>query len=278
MFRLVYRIPLLLLHAVIGLPLTLLTFNPVGRRIPTWSPFGGRRTLDQTMTCWWSANLCRIFGLRRRVNRAFPPGPQLVVSNHISWLDIQLLHSCSPMGFIGKAEIRQWFVLGFLAAAGGTVFHHRGSHDSSSGVIGAMSERLNSGGKVAIFPEGGILPGRGIKHFHARLFAAAVENSSPVQPVMLRYLYRTNDGGESGERHYKGITFYPGESMSANLFRLLSQKPCIAEVRLLEPYDPAGLQRKEVARLAQEAVADAYDCFGTEPNGAEPNGNEGPDR
>ncbi len=251
--RLLYRIPWLLLHLLIGLPLTLITFNALGRKIPTWSPYAGRRRLDETMTCWWSGVLCRIFGLHRRVNRTFAQGPQLVVSNHLSWLDIQLLHSYQAMGFIGKAEIREWFLLGFVATAGGTVFHRRGSHDSSSSVVAAMNKRLASGGKVAIFAEGGVLPGAGVKRFHARLFAAAIESGVEVQPVMLRYL---RDGS-----HYEAITFLPGENMFTNLFRLLSQKACVAEVELLAPFSVRGMQRKEVASQAQQAVVEAYERF-----------------
>ncbi len=238
---------------MIGLPITLVTFNAVGRSIPTWSPHAGWRHLDETMTCWWSAMTCRIFGLRRRVNRTFPQGPQLVASNHLSWLDIQFLHSYQPMGFVGKAEIRDWFFVGLIATAGGTLFHRRGSHDSSSGVVQAMNEKLAAGDKVAIFAEGGVLPGPGVKRFHARLFAAAIESAVDVQPLMLRYL---RDG-----KHNQTITFYEGEEMLPNLMRLLGEKACVAEMELLEPFSARGMQRKEVAGRAHRAVAEAYDRF-----------------
>ena len=281
MLRLVYRIPWLILHMVIGLPLTLLTFNPIGRRIPTWSSYAGKRRLDETMTCWWSATLCRIFGLRRRVNRPFPRGAQLVILNHVSWLDIQLLHSFSPMGFVAKAEIEKWFIFGFLAKAGDTVFHHRGSHDSSSGVVAAMTKRLQEDKKVALFAEGGILPGRGVKRFHARLFAAAIETNAEVQPVMLRYMHDPNPEDPNTEDpvdgpvdlHHHDITFYPGESMFTNLARLLTQKPCIAEVQLLEPFRAGNMQRKEAALKTHSMVVEAYDDFsGVSIDGESPGG------
>ena len=182
---------------------------------------------------------------------------QLVVANHISWLDIQLLHSISPMSFVAKAEIKKWPIAGLMASVGESVFHHRGSHDSASGVSTVMAERLRQGAKVAIFPEGGILPGAGVKRFHARLFAAAIETGVPVQPVMIRYL---RDG-----HHYDGMTFLAGEHFVANFFRLLGQKRCVAEMCVLPLIDSAGQQRRDLAQASELAVRAAYDSEPAEP-------------
>ena len=236
----------MLVHVIIGLPLTLLSIaTPVrGFRF-------GEKTLDDIMLNWWSHMTCSIFGLERCILGRFQPGAQLVVSNHISWLDIQLLHSVSPMGFVAKAEIQNWKLAGRVASIGGTVFHHRGSHDSSSGVTTLMVQRLAQGRKVAIFPEGGILPGGGVKRFHARMFAAAIESGLPVQPVMIRYL---RDG-----RHFTAMTFLPGEKFMANIMRLLKQRRCIAEVSILPVIYPAGKQRRELAKESELVVRAAFE-------------------
>jgi len=244
--RLIYRIPWMLLHLLIGLPLTLLSYAPLFKAIRLQG-----LPLNIFMLHWWSGMTCRIFGLQRRVTGRFTPGAQLVVANHISWLDIQLLHSESPMGFVAKAEIENWPIAGFAASVGDTVFHHRGSHDSASGVSTVMAQRLRQGSKVAIFPEGGILPGDDMKRFHARLFAAAIETGSPVQPVMIRY---RRDG-----RHYPDMTFLPGEHFVANFFRLLSQKRCVAELCILPLIDSSGMQRRDLAKASELAVRAAYE-------------------
>jgi len=208
------------------------------------------RNLNDIMHCWWARNTCRIFGLRRRVSGGFSDDPVLIAANHISWIDILLLHGISPMGFVAKAEIERWPLAGWVARFGDTVFHHRGSHNSASNVSEEMSRRLREGRKVAIFAEGGILPGNGIKRFHARLFSAAIESGTPVQPVMLRYFL-------SG-RPYHDITFRPGESFIANIFRLLRQPICTAEVQILPVIPPRGKQRRDLAKEAQAAVESAF--------------------
>jgi 1-acyl-sn-glycerol-3-phosphate acyltransferase len=244
--RLIYRLPFLLLHLCIATPVTVLCQGSTGRSIQlAGQPF------NEFLSCWWSRMICRIFGIRRRISGEFTPGAQLVTANHISWIDIALLHSFTAMGFVAKAEINSWPLLGILARAGGSVFHQRGNHDSSSGVAAAMAERLRENRKVAIFPEGGILPGEGVKYFHARLFAAVIETEVPIQPVMLRYL---RDGSR-----YDEITFLPGEHFMANFFRLLMQKSCTADVNVLPLIESAGKQRRQLAGEAEGAVRAVFE-------------------
>jgi 1-acyl-sn-glycerol-3-phosphate acyltransferase len=243
--RLLYRLPWLIVHIVLFLPPTVVTQTKLFRSMH----LAGRRVSDIFLN-WWSGTICTIFGLRRAVTGEFEPGAQLVVANHISWLDIQFLHSVSPMGFVAKAEIQKWPLAGWIAAFGDTVFHHRGSHDSATGVATVMAQRLAEGAKVAIFPEGGILPGKGIKRFHARMFAAALDTGTPVQPVMIRYL--------RNGRHEHGMTFLPGENFVANFFRLLGQEPCLAELAILPVIDATGMQRKDLANASELAIRSAY--------------------
>jgi 1-acyl-sn-glycerol-3-phosphate acyltransferase len=246
MIRLLYRLPLLLLHLLIGLPLTMLSLTSPARSIC----FRGR-PLNEIAPGWWAGLTCRIYGLRADIHGGFRSGASLVVANHISWLDIPLLRGTSMLCFVSKGEIQKWPVIGLVASASDVVFHKRGSHDSASGVSIAMAERLQQGMKVAIFPEGGILPGHGVKRFHARLFAAAIDTGTPVQPVMIRYLLEG--------RHYPGKSFIPGESFIANVYRLLKQKSCVAQVSVLPLINPADKKRRELALESENAVKAAFE-------------------
>lgn len=242
--RLLYRLPLLLLHLIMLPPVLLASVPPLPRL-----RFGGRG-LDEILESWWTATVCRVFGLRIAISGQVENTASLVVANHISWLDVPLLYSVAPMGFVSKAEIDNWPLAGFIARFGNSLFHDRGSHDSARAVLAAMTERLRQGQRVTIFPEGGILPGHHIKPFHARMFAAAVDSETYVQPMMLRYV---KDG-----RHYSDIRFRPGEHFLANFFRLLGQPARLVEVAILEPIAAKGKPRKELANAAHDAIADAY--------------------
>ena len=245
--RLAYRIPWFLLHVLLGTPLTVVCQASLLKAIPV-----GSLSLGEVMSTWWSGMVCRIFGLDRRVRGSLTSGPQLVAANHISWIDIPLLHSVAAMGFVAKAEIEDWPVIGWLGHLGDTVYHRRGSHDSASGVVAAMTERLVAGGRVAVFPEGGILQGEGVKRFHGRMFGAAINAVVPVQPVMLRY--------SRGSVRYDDITFRPGEHFLGNFLRLMMQPTCVAEIEFLPLLQAEDKQRRQLAEQAETAVRSAYDA------------------
>jgi len=248
-FRLLVRGFFLILLATFGSIPTFLSVNRFGATIKV-----DHRQLDEFMLNWWTGMIFRVFGIRVEVTGAALDGPVLIVSNHISWLDILALHSSAAMGFVSKAEVASWPFIGFLARLSKTVFHERGSQDSANSVSNAMVRRLKSGGRVAIFPEGGIKPGDMIKVFHARMFKAAVEADCLVQPVMIRYL-------RNGQRDSE-LTFIDDENFVMNFLRLLGRPSSVCELKYLSPIAPEGRPRKLIAEQAQRAVMVAYEGVG----------------
>ncbi|GAB3511654.1 1-acyl-sn-glycerol-3-phosphate acyltransferase [Pseudoxanthomonas daejeonensis] len=243
--RYLYRIPLLLLHLLLPLPLTMLCLAPPFARI-AWGP----ETLGDRAVRAWSAGLLWIFGFRLRRFGTPLPGAALFVANHVSWIDIETLHSQRMMGFVAKSEIARWPLVGWLAARGQTIFHQRGSTDSLNGVIELMVGRLREGRAVGVFPEGRTRSGEEVGPFHARIFQAAVDAQVPVQPVALRY----GNGGDA----QTVVAFAPRESFLANFLRLLGERPRVAEVHFLAPVAPGDVDgRRRIAELARERIVAA---------------------
>lgn len=237
--RYAVRSPLLLVHIVIALPLAVIALNPLLARVPV----GGGR-LDQFMIRWWSGALVRRFGFRIRRYGTPLPGAVMYVANHISWLDIELMHSQRAINFVAKAEIARWPLVGWLATRAGTIYHQRGSTHSLSSVMERVVERLRAGAPVGLFPEGGTGRGDGVRVFHARVFQAALDADVPVQPVALRY-------GRAG-RQDPNVPFAPKESFFANFLRLLGGPAMDAEVHFLDPVEATPEARR---RMAEEARA-----------------------
>lgn len=244
-FRYLFRVPMLLWHLLVDLPLVLLLIA-----LPT----GDRRVGDEPFDHWliraWSAGLMRVFGFRLRRIGTPVAGAAMFVANHVSWIDIQALHSQRMMGFVAKREIQDWPVIGWMALRAETIFHHRGSTQSLGGVLHEMLARLRNGRAVGVFPEGGARGGGELGPFHARIFLAAVEAGVPVQPVALRY-------GERGAAQTQ-VAFARGESFVANFFRLLGEPPRIAEVHFLAPIAPGDAEgRRRLAELARARIVEA---------------------
>ena len=246
-FRYLYRTPLLLLHILLPLPLTLLCLAPPLRSI-RW----GNEGLGERAVRAWSAGLAWIFGFRLRRFGTPLPGATMFVANHVSWVDIEILHSQRMMGFVAKYEIRGWPLVGWLAAQGQTIFHQRGSTDSLNGVLEQMVVRLGQGRSVGVFPEGRTSGGHEVGPFHARIFQAAVEAQVPVQPVALRF-------GEGGSAQTV-VAFGPRENFAQNFLRLLGERARIAEVHFLEPILPGQVDgRRRIAELSRERIVAAME-------------------
>jgi 1-acyl-sn-glycerol-3-phosphate acyltransferase len=243
--RYVVRTPFLLLHLFVSLPFVLLLITPLGAAIRLKS---GER-LDHRATRWWQGTLMRIFGLR--VVRVGKPvdGAVLFVANHLSWADIELIHSQRMACFVAKSEIARWPVIGWLAGRAGTIFHRRGSQESLASVGQVMVDRLKAGLAVAVFPEGGTGPGDHVRTFHARIFQAALDAQVPAQPVALRF---SREG-----RLVTDIAFRPGEKFFPNFFRLLGGPPTRAEVIFCEPIPPSADGRRRMAETARSRIVDA---------------------
>jgi 1-acyl-sn-glycerol-3-phosphate acyltransferase len=241
--RYLLRTPLVLLHALVGLPLVWLLLNPWTSR---WTIYGER--FDHWVVGVWSRLLLRIFGLRMKRFGTPLPGAVLFVANHISWLDISVLHSQRWMGFVAKAEIERWPLIGRVVSRAGTIYHHRGDNASLHGVMHQMLDRLNSGLAVGVFPEGRTLGGQEIGVFHARIFQPAVLAGIPAQPVALKY-------GEKASAQTI-MAFAPGENFFSNLLRVMGEPARDCEVHFLEPVPVTDEGRRKMADLCRQRIVD----------------------
>lgn len=245
-WRYFYRLPLLVFHVLIVLPVALIGFMPVVRH---WQV--GGIPLKTWVHRSWCLNFLRICGIRFRISGAsLPRGPALLVANHITWLDILMIHGATPACFVAKAEIRRWPLIGSMAALVGTIYIQRGNSESRGRATRRIAARLRRGQKVAIFPEGGISPQQGVGRFHGRLMAAAIRTGVPVIPVALKYA-RAQDLHEL-------VVFAPGQNLLANLLIILGQAPFEGRLMVGESISTVAASRNELARRSQEQVVQMY--------------------
>jgi 1-acyl-sn-glycerol-3-phosphate acyltransferase len=242
--RTLWRLPLLLLHVTLGLAITVALISPLGRAFRVRGEPG-----DEWVIRTWSKLMLRCFGMRvRRVGEPLPGGV-MFVANHVSWIDITLLHSQRVVGFVAKKEIERWPLIGFLASRGGSIFHHRGDNESLHGVMHQMLERLRAGRAIGVFPEGRTCNGQEVNVFHARIFQPAVLAQCMVQPVALKY----GPGGAA----QTVVAFQKRENFLQNFWRLLGEPPRPVEVHFLEPTAAEGQGRRQLAEVCRERIVAA---------------------
>ncbi len=195
----------------------------------------------------WLHRSAEIIGIDIQVRGTPAQPPAFVVSNHISWIDILIISSVLPISFLSKAEIRDWPVIGTLAAKAGTLFIHRGSKNGAAEAIELMKTKLTAGQSVASFPEAKTTHGFEVHTFHPRLFAAAVDTDVLVQPVALCYPH------EDGTHPH--VPFVDEANIIKHSFRIMCAKSTLAKVTFCKPIASKGKLRKDLAETARNAVA-----------------------
>lgn len=137
----------------------------------------------------WAQAMLKIAGIELAVRGApVADGPALLVANHLSWLDIVVLHASRYCRFVSKSDIKHWPLVGTLASGAGTLYIERESRRDAHRVVHHVKERLELGDVIAVFPEGTTGDGIRLKPFHANLLQAAISAGAPVQPVALRFM------------------------------------------------------------------------------------------
>jgi 1-acyl-sn-glycerol-3-phosphate acyltransferase len=165
----------------------------------------------------WSASLLSIFDVRISIEESDPLHDirnGLIVTNHISWLDVFVLNAVVPMRFVAKSEVRRWPVIGWLCARAQTLFIERGKARSAARINLQLVQILKRGECLAVFPEGTTTDGAGVAHFHSSLLQPAIDANVPLHPIAIRY---QNEHGERSD-----VPAYIDDvSFGASLWRIL---------------------------------------------------------
>jgi 1-acyl-sn-glycerol-3-phosphate acyltransferase len=197
----------------------------------------------------WSLRMLALLGIALQV-RGQPPrsGPMLLVANHISWLDILVMHAARYCRFVSKADVKRWPLIGTLATGGGTIYIERESRRDAMRVVRLMAQSLQRGEVVAVFPEGTTGDGITLLPFHGNLIQAAISAGVPAQPVALSFVDAAT-GRRSLSPSYVG-----DETLLGSVWRTLSGPPLRAVVHFGEPQEAAGRSRREWAAALGSAV------------------------
>jgi len=161
-----------------------------------------------------------------------PRRPYVVVSNHESFADILLIsHLPWEMKWLSKAELFKVPVLGWLMHLAGDIPVRRGEGRSAVEALQRCRTVLKRRVSVMIFPEGTRSPTADMLPFKDGAFRLAIHAGVPILPLAV------SGTGTALPKH--GWRF--GRS--------------VAEVRVLEPIETAGLTIKDVPALRERVRA-----------------------
>ena len=192
----------------------------------------------------WATIFCFIFGLRTETEGTPPPAGSFAVCNHISHFDVLIIARLFPTSLVSKKEIRKWPLIGFMAAAIGTVFVDRGDRDKTASTVKQLSGYLREGATITLFPEGQTGEGDCVLPFKRSLFAVPADLGLPTYPIALVY-------------RYQATAWADDTPFVLHIFRQLGRPSHRLKIVFGEPIAP-GLERKPLAFAAQARVEELF--------------------
>jgi 1-acyl-sn-glycerol-3-phosphate acyltransferase len=185
----------------------------------------------------------------------------LILSNHVSWLDICVIAALAPVVFIAKSEVAGWPVLGWLARLQRTIFIDRRARHQTGAATREIAARLLGGDAVVLFAEGTSSDGIRVLPFRSSLVGAvhhALGNTAhhthvTVQPMSLAYV--GFGGVPIGRGLRERVAWYGDVELVPHLLRVVASGAVDVIVSWGEAtaYDMSA-DRKAIARSAERSV------------------------
>ena len=206
-----------------------------------------------------SAGILRIIGIRVTVTgTASTIRPLLLVSNHVSYLDVLVLNACAPVCFTPKSEIAGWPVIKHIARMSGGIFVDRRAEKISEGKEKIVSA-LARGDVVCLFPEATTGTGLHMVPFKSGFFSLAEETIGgeelTIQPAAVTYSHIRRLPIDTTQ--WPNVAWYGDMNLLPHLWNLLKIAPISAEMVFLEPItlEQYG-DRKKLAAHCQKVIED----------------------
>lgn len=211
----------------------------------------GRPTLRQRAVClqWAARRTLRVFVDQVEVTGPLPTSG-LLVSNHLSYVDISLLGSLTPLIFVSKAEVRNWPVFGWFAALGGTVFVRRERRGEVGEIANRIRNLLKEGHLVVLFPEGTSSGADTVLPFKSSLLEPVVGQTHDVHVSCISYSLVNGVVSED-------VCYWGDMTLAPHIAKLLGKSFVRARVSFADISKPAT-DRKELAKQLHAEVSDLH--------------------
>jgi 1-acyl-sn-glycerol-3-phosphate acyltransferase len=208
----------------------------------------GRRLLLRI----WASGAAAIIRMRIEVSGTPPEPPYFLVTNHLSYLDIVLLSRTAGCVYVSRADVRNLWFLGFLAARMNTIFIDRAKMRDTKRVNELIAGAMDRGYGVHIFAESRISQDAQVHPFKPALLEPAVQRGCPVYYAALSY--STPEGAPSAK---DVIVWQEPEDLGHNLLRVLALPSSMGIIAYGQAPIHGG-NRKELAEELYHAVRERF--------------------
>ena len=205
--------------------------------------------------------LCSLLRIRVRINgEPVRDRAVLFVSNHVSWVDIVVIGSVTPVAFVAKREVASWPLVGVTAKLQRTVFVDRNRRQQTGETVSEIVRRLHDGVSVVLFAEGTSSDGNRVLPFRSALLGAIEEAAAQdagggflTQPMSIGYTGL--HGMPMGRQHRPLVAWYGDLDFLPHIKAFIAQGAVDAVVNYADPLGvDHGVDRKAMTRRLETVV------------------------
>ena len=209
------------------------------------------RNICHILIQYWAKRLLRILRIKitlsGEVLKFLSKDTYLIVSSHISWLDIPVIFSLKPITFVSASDVKTWPIIGMLAKISGAIFVDRNRKSSLVEVIQAMNHHFkNEKQSICIFPEGITSNGYQVLPFKSNLFQSAFESNKLLLPLSIKY--------KENNVLTNRTSFHGSTTLFQSFKRVAKSNLIEVVVDIGHPVKPAQ-SRKDLSLKIQKAIA-----------------------
>jgi 1-acyl-sn-glycerol-3-phosphate acyltransferase len=192
----------------------------------------------------WCRTFVRALGVELRLFQQHVgplPSQYILISNHPSAFEDIGIPALFPVRSLAKEEVRDWWFVGRIAQAAGTLFVQRESPDSRHAAQQALIEAVQGGSCLALYPEGGCKGRRIAPRFFGGAFVTAKATGVPLLPVFLHY--EAQEAFEWADQH-----------LLVKLWEIMTAPNPRANCYVFDPIDPSGFDSPESMKAHVHAL------------------------
>lgn len=192
----------------------------------------------------WSKVFALIFNIHFHVKGEPPTAPFILVSNHLSYIDILPMFINMRCTFVAKKEVESWPVLGYMVKKTGVIFIDRSVKRDVTRVNELLKQSMNEYQGIVLFPEGTTTGGEKVLPFRSSLLDFPASESVPVYYSAIQYQTSRNDPPA-----HETVCFYGArDPFHKHLFKLAGNRRIDCRV----VYSEEPVQTKDRKVLAEK--------------------------